>query len=1056
MKGLKGLSLLLLVSLGVIIMVVAGAEDAEGATITVPDDYPTIQSAIENATDYDTLFIKDGLYLESIVVWRPLTIMGESQAGTVIENDDPFGVLIVSHRASLSDVTVQGTSVGAGLILQGSNCVIEDVTVRDCLWGLWVNRGTNNVVRNVDCLDNDWQGVLVEEADNTLLEGVTCSGNNDGIHVRAAVGTTIKGCTSEQNREHGILINELAGTYQNKDVSVLNCLISNNSANGVEVSDTDGVLVQGCTVSDSLWSAMRFDRCNDVVVRGNHVRNFVRLGIAFQGPGSKGCIIEENEIIDEGAAWSKIIVHNAEDIIIRENYVNALSSAISVHMANNTLVSDNLLVSTNDNASVETVGIIVGRHRAGVLLPPTNVTLLGNEVRGYTEGIWIRGGWDIDIIDCTVKEAGVGIAFSVFDHGDDPIVGGLVKGCTLVGCGMVIEGMTDVAMEDNTIDGADVGIYFNATTHDVKDNLFTRNIIMDCTGYGLSFNSTDGTNRFHLNTFINNAEHSSTPFDDDAFDDGMMYGNYWDDYEERYPNAIIDGRVWDTPYSVGGGTVMDRYPLAFAHDTQAPVADAGEQQGGEVGSTYLLNGTGSWDNGVIVRYTWTFTYADTPVELEGETATFPFLLVGSYAVTLEVEDAWGNTDVNQTMVHIHDLTDPNANAGDDIEVGMGVQFMFDGAASTDNGFIVAWEWHVDPGGLDRVVMGETATFTIDGPGEYPVVLKVIDEVGNWAIDDMLVNVLDNEAPVADAGRDFASDQGVSVTLSGRWSTDNVGVTSWTWTFTEDGQVVIELGENVERVFAFAGVYEIFLNVSDEADNWDVDQMTLIITDIEPPMADAGPNIQVVQGTLVTLDGTGSTDNVEIIAFNWIFAENSLIKSIMGAEPSYEFDIPGEYELELRVYDAEGNLGLDWVIVTVDEVFAPMIARWTLGPFKDDKGALGGVRVEVTLGGNSYVAYTDDDGDALFIVAVEDLVSPATVVAEKEGWKTIEFDVELDPNGDATGTIPVMKRETGGDGDDDDDDDDDETDWLAWGLVIVLVIAFGGTLLYLSNVAKRNE
>ena len=120
MTGLKGISLLLLVSLGVLLMVAVGAEDAEGATITVPDDYPTIQSAIDNATDYDTLFIKDGIYQESVVVYKPLTIIGESQDGTVVEKSDPFALLIVANRVNLSSVTVQGTTVGAGLILQAS------------------------------------------------------------------------------------------------------------------------------------------------------------------------------------------------------------------------------------------------------------------------------------------------------------------------------------------------------------------------------------------------------------------------------------------------------------------------------------------------------------------------------------------------------------------------------------------------------------------------------------------------------------------------------------------------------------------------------------------------------------------------------------------------------------------------------------------------------------------------------------------------------------------------------------------------------------------------
>ena len=76
----------------------------------------------------------------------------------------------------------------------------------------------------------------------------------------------------------------------------------------------------------------------------------------------------------------------------------------------------------------------------------------------------MRGGWDLDIIECTVSEALVGIGFTVHTSGDDPIIGGVVKGCLLEGCGMVIEGMLDVSVEDNTITGAEVGIHFNAQT----------------------------------------------------------------------------------------------------------------------------------------------------------------------------------------------------------------------------------------------------------------------------------------------------------------------------------------------------------------------------------------------------------------------------------------------------------------------------------------------------------------------------------------------------------------------------------------------------------------
>ncbi len=110
-------------------------------------------------------------------------------------------------------------------------------------------------------------------------------------------------------------------------------------------------------------------------------------------------------------------------------------------------------------------------------------------------------------------------------------------------------------------------------------------------------------------------------------------------------------------------------------------------------------------------------------------------------------------------------------------------------------------------------------------------------------------------------------------------------------------------------------------------------------------------------------------------------------------------------------------------------------------------------MEVTLSGTSYVEYTDDGGIAEFLVAVDDLVSPATVLAEKEGWHRLEFDLALDDGGDPTGTIPTMERKVDGGGQ---NDVEEEIDWLAWGLVIVLIIAFAGTLLYLSDAAKRAD
>jgi pectin methylesterase-like acyl-CoA thioesterase len=44
-------------------------------TIIVPDDYPTIQAAINAANDGDTIFVKIGTYYEHVVVNKSLSLI---------------------------------------------------------------------------------------------------------------------------------------------------------------------------------------------------------------------------------------------------------------------------------------------------------------------------------------------------------------------------------------------------------------------------------------------------------------------------------------------------------------------------------------------------------------------------------------------------------------------------------------------------------------------------------------------------------------------------------------------------------------------------------------------------------------------------------------------------------------------------------------------------------------------------------------------------------------------------------------------------------------------
>jgi pectin methylesterase-like acyl-CoA thioesterase len=57
---------------------------AQAKTILVPTDYPTIQQAINTAADCDTIFVKNGIYNETIEIHKTIILLGEERNSTII------------------------------------------------------------------------------------------------------------------------------------------------------------------------------------------------------------------------------------------------------------------------------------------------------------------------------------------------------------------------------------------------------------------------------------------------------------------------------------------------------------------------------------------------------------------------------------------------------------------------------------------------------------------------------------------------------------------------------------------------------------------------------------------------------------------------------------------------------------------------------------------------------------------------------------------------------------------------------------------------------------
>ena len=106
-------------------------------TIVVPDNYSTINAAIGNATQGDTIFVKNGEYFENPVVNKSLTLVAEISGGAVVTGAGGVArgaksvFTLAANGITLSGFTIKSlnypssTNYATGIDIQGDNCIVS-------------------------------------------------------------------------------------------------------------------------------------------------------------------------------------------------------------------------------------------------------------------------------------------------------------------------------------------------------------------------------------------------------------------------------------------------------------------------------------------------------------------------------------------------------------------------------------------------------------------------------------------------------------------------------------------------------------------------------------------------------------------------------------------------------------------------------------------------------------------------------------------------------------------------------------------------------------------
>lgn len=325
------------------------ADNALTGVILVPDQYPTIQSAIDAAYEGSLILVKPGRYTECIVIDKPLRLMGSGVNLSIIENAGwGHTVEIKADGVVLKGFAIRGLKYGswAGIYVRGSNCVIEDNFVEGHSFGIKIYDSSNNILRNNFMFNNtynfgvwglflshfihdvdfsnvaDGKPILywVNKQNQTVPLGVSCVilVNSSRIMVRDFnISKNLSGIT-------------LAYT---KDSLIMNVTVSNNERGLYFLCSNNNIVVQN-DFSDNYWSGITIiSSCNNIFVGNNIVRNKngVRLSHSVN---ILGVLSENNTII------GNILSDNQDGLYFEKSNNNVIKGNIVINNTRSGLVLD--------------------------------------------------------------------------------------------------------------------------------------------------------------------------------------------------------------------------------------------------------------------------------------------------------------------------------------------------------------------------------------------------------------------------------------------------------------------------------------------------------------------------------------------------------------------------------------------------------------------------------------------------------------------------------------------------------------------------------------------
>lgn len=352
------------------------------SAITVPDDYPTIQEAIDAAQEMSTISVKPGLYNECLTITKPsLKIVGNGFNDTVISSTGLGHTIEIARGAN--NVTVCGFSVMgtkrspfSGIYIRSLNNTIRNNRIKDHYYGIRIYDSTSNLLRNNSLTQNHFNLAVWGLFPSHFINDIDASNKIDDKPVYYLV--------NQRNRTISHSPIGYLALVNSSNITVMDLNLSGNNC-GILLAYTSDCLLANVTASRNEYGLRMV--CSDRnIVKAN---SFDRNHFGIVTISSDRNTVSRNMLTSskfDGLRLSHsypLLSKYSQNNTITENYSFNNSNGIYLEASPNNTVTGNTIINNLARAIVldeseENIvaGNIIENNSQGVYIYSSNNNLL--------------------------------------------------------------------------------------------------------------------------------------------------------------------------------------------------------------------------------------------------------------------------------------------------------------------------------------------------------------------------------------------------------------------------------------------------------------------------------------------------------------------------------------------------------------------------------------------------------------------------------------------------------------------------------------------------------